>query len=206
MASRGSSRRNVTPSAAEPLRIIFASTNPGKAREVGELLGGRFEVVTPPMWIGDVETGETYLENARLKAQCVFRMTGQAVLAEDSGLEVDALGGLPGLRSARFRTPQERGKAKVIRLLDGVPDAERKARFRAVGVLILPTGREFVGEGVVEGRIATAPRGSGGFGYDPIFIPEFGDRTAAELGPEEKNAISHRARALTALVAQLERA
>jgi XTP/dITP diphosphohydrolase len=187
------------------LRIIFASTNPGKTREVGELLGERFEIVTPPMWIGDVETGETYLENARLKAQAVFRMTGEAVLAEDSGLEVDALGGLPGVRSARFRTPSERGKAKVIRLLDGVPDPDRTARFRAVGVLILPKGSEVVGEGVVEGRIATAPRGSGGFGYDPIFIPEFGDRTAAELGPEEKNAISHRARALTALVAQLER-
>ncbi|MEX2394319.1 MAG: non-canonical purine NTP pyrophosphatase, partial [Actinomycetota bacterium] len=157
------------------MRVVFASTNAGKIREVREILGDRFDIWTPPMWLGDVETGETYLENATLKALAVHRMIGGAVLAEDSGLEVDALGGAPGIHSARFGRRrgttfgqpgyEEGGKAKVLRLLEGVPANVRTARFRAVAVFVSGSGRIAVGEGVVEGSIADEPRGSGGFGY-----------------------------------------
>lgn len=185
------------------MRVVFASTNAGKAREASLVLAGSgIEVSTVDMWLGDIETGTTYLENARLKAIAALRILGLPVLAEDSGLEVDALGGLPGLYSARFAGPaatDEANNTKLLRLLDGTPDDQRTARYRAVALLLLPSGIEVSSEGTLEGHITTAPKGSGGFGYDPVFTPD-GKRTTAELTPKEKGAISHRGRALRGLV------
>jgi non-canonical purine NTP pyrophosphatase (RdgB/HAM1 family) len=180
------------------MEVVLATSNPGKAREFDDIFRGLGVTLrTAPMWLGEIETGTTYLENARLKAQSVQRLMHAPVLAEDAGLEVDALHGLPGIHSARFAgfaAKTSQNNAKLLRLLEGVE--QRTARYRAVAVLSLPSGAEFVGEGTLEGSIATAPRGDGGFGYDPLFVPEGGNRTAAELSPEEKNRFSHRARAL----------
>lgn len=185
------------------MRVVLATSNPGKGREAEAILtGSGLEIVTLPMWLGEVETGVTYLENARLKAAATLRMVHQPVLAEDAGIEVDALNGLPGLRSARFARVGASGaenNAKVLRLMKEVPEGKRNARFRAVAVLSLTTGEEIVGEGVLDGSIATEPRGTSGFGYDPIFVPAGMTKTAAELTDEEKNRISHRAHALSAI-------
>lgn len=185
------------------LRVLFATSNPGKLREAQALLASSgIELEGRPLWLGHEENGTTYLENARAKAAAAVRLSGAPVLAEDSGLEVDALGGLPGPRSARFAGPgatDEENNAKLLRLLEGVSEDERTARYRAVAVLLLPSGREVTGEGTFEGRIGTEPRGEGGFGYDPLFFPEEEGRTAAELSPEEKNARSHRGVALRRL-------
>ena len=187
------------------MRVVLATSNRGKLAEAREILSGTpLEIVTVPLWLGDVETGVTYLENARLKAHNAMRFVGEAVLAEDAGLEVDALGGAPGPRSARFSgedASDTSNNEKLLRLLDGRDD--RSARYRAVAVLVLPSGKEFIGEGTFEGEIAREPQGRGGFGYDPLFVPRGASRTAAELGPDEKNAMSHRGVALRALVAEL---
>jgi XTP/dITP diphosphohydrolase len=145
------------------------------------------------------ETGNTYLENARMKP--AMQASGMPTLAEDSGLEVPALGGLPGVRSARFAGPGASSEVLVRTLLDrlGASAGEApQAFFRCVAVLLMPDGRAFIGEGVLEGTICPQPRGAGGFGYDPIFTLANG-RTLAELTLEEKNTLSHRARALTQL-------
>lgn len=192
------------------MEVVCATSNAGKIREASAILAGTgFEIASVPLWLGEVETGTSYLENARLKAASALRLAQMPVLAEDSGLEVDALGGLPGLRSARFAgagATAERNNAKLLRLLDGVPDQERTARYRAVAVLLLPSGAELVGEGVWEGHIAAGPRGEGGFGYDPLFVPSGETRTAAELSEAEKNEISHRSRALRDLVERAQKA
>jgi XTP/dITP diphosphohydrolase len=185
------------------VKCVLATSNPGKVREVEAILhGSGIEIVEVPMWLGDVESGVTYLENARMKTASGVRLCFRPVLAEDSGIEVDALGGLPGIRSARFAQPPSdaANNAKLLRLLEGVPEAERTARYRTVACLQLTSGAEIIGEGSWDGRIAQAPRGSGGFGYDPVFVPEGESRTAAEMGAEEKNALSHRAHALRQLV------
>lgn len=144
------------------MEVVCATSNAGKIREASAILAGTgFEIASVPLWLGEVETGTSYLENARLKAASALRLAQMPVLAEDSGLELDALGGLPGLRSARFvgaGATAERNNAKLLRLLDGVPDQERTARYRAVAVLLLPSGAELVGEGVWEGHIAAGPR------------------------------------------------
>lgn len=186
------------------MKVVLATSNPGKVAEIDAILAGKLEIVTLPLWLGDVETGASYEENARLKAASALRVCGLPVLAEDSGLEVDALKGLPGLRSARFAGPgadDAHNVAKLLRLIEGV--GERTARYRAVAVLVLPTGAEVVGRGVWEGIIALAPRGDAGFGYDPVFIPSGEKVTAAELGAEEKNRRSHRAQALNDVVSAL---
>lgn len=192
------------------MEVVCATSNAGKIREASAILAGTgLEMASVPLWLGEVETGTSYLENARLKAASALRLAQMPVLAEDSGLEVDALGGLPGLRSARFAgagATAERNNAKLLRLLDGVPDQERTARYRAVAVLLLPSGAELVGEGVWEGHIAAGPRGEGGFGYDPLFVPSGETRTAAELSEAEKNEISHRSRALRDLVERAQKA
>lgn len=188
------------------MKLFLATSNSGKVREVAAILDGTgLEVALEPMWLGDIESGTTHLENARIKAESALRMLHAPVLAEDSGIEVDALGGLPGIRSARFAGPaasDHANNAKLLRLLDGVPPERRTARYRAVAVLLMPTGAEVMGEGVWEGHIATEPKGSGGFGYDPLFVPAGSGTTAAELTPDEKNAVSHRAHALRRLVDQ----
>jgi len=148
------------------------------------------------------EEGTTFEENAVKKAQAVARYTGLWALADDSGLEVDALPGELGVRSSRWEgvdTPYEVKNARLLARLRGVPPEGRRARYRCVVALASPGGRVLTAEGVCEGRIAMEPRGHYGFGYDPIFyLPEYG-RTMAELRPEEKNRLSHRARALAAL-------
>ncbi len=181
--------------------LVLASHNPGKLQEWQALLAGLpLELVLPEAVglenLSIVETGSTYVENALLKARTFAGVAECPALADDSGLEVDALEGAPGLHSARYRLGSDAVRYRaLLEALAGVPPAERTARFRCVAALVLPDGREFVTEGVCEGVIAEAPSGEGGFGYDPVFfLPEQGI-TMAELPPETKNRISHRARA-----------
>ena len=189
------------------MRIVLATANPDKAREIEELLDG-FEVVPRPGSLPDVdETGATLVENALLKAHAVCDATGEPAVADDTGLEVDALDGAPGVYAARFAGPTatyDENVAKLLAALDGVPPDARRARFRTVAAARFPDGREVVAEGAVEGTITDARRGSGGFGYDPVFIPDDGDgRTFAEMTLAEKQAVSHRARAFSALATAL---
>jgi XTP/dITP diphosphohydrolase len=188
--------------AAGPL-LVLATANPGKVRELTRLLDGlgyairtladRPGVALPP------EGDTSYADNARAKAHTVGRATGAIALADDSGLEVDALGGRPGVASARYGGPGLTDAERVTRLLAAVAGAARRtARFRSLVALWAPWGEERVVEGVVEGVLAEAPRGAGGFGYDPIFVvPELG-RTFGELDLAEKQRVSHRARAMAA--------
>lgn len=194
---------------AGPERVVLASANPKKAAEIGHILEGRIDLVPRPPEVPEVvEDADTFVGNARLKAQALVAATGLPALADDSGLEVDALGGAPGVRSARYAGEggdDGRNVAKLLRVLADRGDPEaRTARFRAVVVLLWPDGREVVAEGVVEGTIAPAPRGTGGFGYDPVFVPLEGDgRTFGEMEPDEKHVISHRGRALAELTSRL---
>jgi XTP/dITP diphosphohydrolase len=187
------------------VRLVLATANPDKVAEIVPLLAG-FEVVPRAAGVPDVEeTADTLEGNARLKARALVEATGETAVADDTGLEVAALGGRPGVRSARFAGEGATYADNVARLLaelDGVED--RRARFRTVALACSPDGTEVVAEGWVDGRIASAPRGDGGFGYDPVFVPDDGDgRTFAEMTPEEKATISHRGRAFRALAALL---
>lgn len=188
-------------------RLLLASSNAGKAREIGLLLqNSGWRLVTPAeVGLGPVEVielGRSYLENAVGKAVAYCEASGMPALADDSGLEVDALDGRPGVLSARYggpsvRTDDER-TARLLRELEGVPPARRTARFRAVVVLALPGDRVITREGTLEGRIASGPRGDSGFGYDPVF--ELADgRTVAESG-DLKQLVSHRAVAIRAMM------
>ena len=193
-------------------RLLLATGNAGKVREIRAILGAAgWEIVTPAeagVFVPPVVEGaRSYAENAIAKATAAAHAAGLPALADDSGIEVDALGGAPGVTSARFGGPSVASDgdryALVLRRLEGVPAHRRTARFRAVVALVLPGGRTFTREGLVEGHIAAAPRGANGFGYDPIFLLPDG-RTMAEVG-EEKLRISHRARALASLRSALER-
>ena len=183
--------------------FFLATANPHKAREISKILGDSVTLLARPPSIPDIdETGETLTENARIKARAIVRETGQAAIADDTGLEVDALGGAPGVYSARYageESTYQDNVAKLLRELASVSEP-RTARFRTVAIVVCPDGREVVAEGFVLGRIATEPRGEAGFGYDPIFIPLEGDgRTFAEMTPEEKNRMSHRGAAFKLL-------
>ncbi len=188
-----------------PDRLVVASANPHKIAEVERIwqeigIGG--EIVRGLSWKEVEETGETLEENALLKARAVVEATGIPALADDTGLEVEALGGAPGVRSARYAGENviyQDNTARLLQEMDG--RSLRSARFRTVAALAWPSGRFLVAEGVLEGRITRAARGEGGFGYDPVF--EVGDRTLAEMTAAEKNRISHRSRALRALAALL---
>lgn len=192
-----------------PETLAIASRNRGKIREILDICADwpvRWRTADDDPgaqpWPEAAETGSTYLENALLKAHAVARGLGIPALADDSGIEVDALGGAPGTRSARYAgqgATDELNLSTLIRALAGVPAAGRTARYRAVAVVAWPDGREVHAEGTCEGTLERRPRGSGGFGYDPVFVPEGWDRTMAELDPGEKNRISHRGRALRAL-------
>lgn len=184
-------------------RVVVASRNPDKAREVEEILSELgVEVVRGLTWPEIEETGRTLADNALLKGRAVAGLTGLAAVADDTGLEVEALGGAPGVRTARFAGPGATYSENVRALLAALEGEERReARFRTVAALVTPGGEEACAEGVLEGRIAEAPRGEGGFGYDPVF--QVGGRTLAELPAEEKHAISHRGRALRALAVRL---
>ena len=192
--------------AAVPGRFVLATFNRDKARELEALLAVPGLTLVPLVDFSDAvapeETGATLLENATLKAEAAARFTALPAIADDTGLEVDALNGAPGVHAARFAGPEARYEDNVRLLLErmeGVPVERRGARFRTVCVAVLGDRARVVGEGVLEGRISVAPRGSYGFGYDPVFeLPELG-RTLAEMSAGEKNQISHRARAARAL-------
>jgi XTP/dITP diphosphohydrolase len=193
------------------MRFVLATANKDKAVEIQQILGPAIDLVPRPDDVPDVaETGSTLEENARLKAVALVRATGEAAVADDTGLEVTALDGAPGVYSARYageRATYADNVAKLASALEGV--ADRSARFRTVAMAVLPDGREVVAEGVVDGVIAEEARGSAGFGYDPLFVPDEGDgRTFAEMSAEEKHALSHRGRAfrrLAELLRELER-
>ena len=187
---------------AEPPRpIVFATGNRHKVEEVAHILGARWMVDHRDP---DVEeTGRTFEENALLKARAVTSATGGLSIADDSGIEVDALDGRPGIHSARW-TEEDDWIPRVLRELDDAGGDHRAARYVAAAAAVWPDGREVVVRGTVEGRICDAPRGSGGFGYDPIFVPDEGDgRTFGEMAPDEKHAMSHRGRAFRLLVPHL---
>jgi XTP/dITP diphosphohydrolase len=196
------------------LRLVVATANADKAREIRAVLdraGADVELLPRPQDVPEVEeTGTTLEANARLKSEALRDATGIAALGEDTGLEVDALGGAPGVYSARFAGEDATYADNVDKLLHEIAKvrrASRTARFRTAVVLSWPDGRELVAQGVVEGVIAESARGTGGFGYDAVFAPAgAGGRTFAELDPDHKHAISHRGRALRALAARLREA
>ena len=182
-------------------RILLATNNPGKQVEVSALLSDIPDLIllTPSdvPYTSAPETGTTFLDNSLQKAQFACRQTGLACLAEDAGLDVLVLGGEPGVRSARFAgspTNPKRNNDHLLCRLNGLQD--RRARFIAVAVLCLPDGQVFACSGTLRGQIATSPRGDGGFGYDPLFIPEGQTLTLAEMTLQEKNRISHRCKAM----------
>ena len=197
-------------SAADKPKLLIATRNAGKMRELRQLLGGvPYEIVSlDDLGIADeiAETGATFEENAALKAEGCSRLSGLLTLADDSGLEVDALGGAPGVRSARYAGAEASDADRVSLLLKNLANTradDRSARFRCVIAIAAPGARTRFYAGVCEGRIAPAPRGDNGFGYDPIFdFPDLG-MTMAELPTERKNAVSHRARAAKKAAAAL---
>jgi len=188
------------------VRVILATRNAGKVTEVAAIVGEAAEVAGLDALPGielPPEVGDTYEKNALSKARAVAGQAGILALADDSGLEVDALGGRPGVRSSRYAGPScdpAANNEKLSREIEGVPAGERGARFVCVAALVAADGRERLARGEVEGTITTAPRGEGGFGYDPLFVPAGHERTFAEMSPHEKNLISHRARAFREIV------
>jgi len=193
-------------------QVVLATHNPGKVREVLEILGaegagavslvsaGELGVVPP------VEDGVTFQQNALIKARAASQATGLAALAEDSGLCVGVLGGAPGVFSARWAGHHGADQANLDLLLAqlaDVPDQHRGAWYECAAALVMPSGEVYQATGRMAGRLAHAPRGTGGFGYDPIFVPEDMAVTAAQLSPAQKNAISHRGHALRQLAPRL---
>ena len=189
-------------------RFVLATANPDKAAEILQILrdaGAPVDLEPRPADVPDVkETGTTLETNARLKAVGLAAATGLPAIADDTGLEVDALGGAPGVYSARFAGPGATYADNcnhLLQRLDGVPSERRTARFATVALAHWPDGREAAALGTVEGTIAEVARGEGGFGYDPVFVPDEGDgRTFAEMTAAEKHAISHRGRAARKLL------
>jgi len=183
-------------------KLLLATRNPHKTEELIMLLGKSFKIAdlsTLPQAPEVEETGATFLENAILKAVATSRIADGLVLADDSGLEVDALGGRPGVHSARFAGPDSDDRANNLRLLaelSGIDAARRTGRFRCVVVLARNGDVLANFDGAVDGRLLEEPRGAAGFGYDPLFVPEGYAQSFAELGPEVKNELSHRARAM----------
>jgi XTP/dITP diphosphohydrolase len=185
------------------MRVVLATQNAAKLEEVAAIVGAEAEVLgldafgaveLPP------EDGATYEENALAKGRAVARALGLAALADDSGLEVAALGGAPGVRSSRYAGPAcdpQANNEKLLRELAAVRPEGRQACFVCVAALVTPEGGEWLARGEVAGRIAAAPRGDGGFGYDPVFVPAGYERTFAEMKAEDKNRLSHRGRAFS---------
>jgi XTP/dITP diphosphohydrolase len=186
-------------------RFVLASANPDKAAEIEAILGPSVELVPRPDDVPDVvEDADTLEGNARLKAAAIAEATGEPAVADDTGLEVEALGGAPGVRTSRFAGDDATYADNVLALLDALaelPDAaQRRARFRTIALARWPDGREVIAEGAIDGVIALGPRGDNGFGYDPVFVPSDGDgRTFAEMTADEKHTLSHRGRAFRAL-------
>jgi len=192
--------------------IVLASSNPGKVREINQLLTGLALHVRPQGEFGVAdaeETGLTFVENAILKARNAASHTGLPAIADDSGLEVDALNGAPGIYSARYAGSSAGDQANLEKLLEAlqdVPEAQRTARFQCLLVYMRHAGDPIplICQGTWEGRILLAPRGEQGFGYDPVFHVPTHDCSSAELAPEVKNSLSHRGQALRKLVAALQ--
>jgi XTP/dITP diphosphohydrolase len=190
-----------------PERLIFATHNPNKAKEVASILNGRFEIIdlnqagfTDPI----PEPFDTLEENASTKSFTIFKLTGENCFSEDTGLEVEALNGAPGVFSARYAGEEANAEKNITKLLTGLNDiTNRKARFRTVISLIL-NGKEFQFEGICPGAISHSPAGDRGFGYDPVFVPDGADKTFAQMNIEEKNKFSHRKKAMEKLVNFLE--
>lgn len=189
--------------------LVCASANPGKVAEIADLLAGLVELVPRPDSVPEVvEDAGTLIGNARLKASAICSVAGLPALADDTGLEVDALGGAPGVDTAHFAgvgCSDADNRARLLGELAHLADpADRTARFRTVVMVVWPDGRELVVEGVCEGAIAGSERGERGFGYDALFVPAEGDgRTFAEMSLADKQTVSHRARALRALLERL---
>ncbi|MGA8725397.1 MAG: RdgB/HAM1 family non-canonical purine NTP pyrophosphatase [Acidimicrobiales bacterium] len=194
-------------------RLVLATANPDKAVEIRAILASvpGLVLLPRPASVPEVEeTGDTLLDNARLKAQSLLGATGTAAVADDTGLEVDALGGAPGVLSARFAGEHATYADNVAKLLDQLDRAaahqpdQRRAVFRCVALVEFPDGEEVWADGEVAGTIAPEATGSQGFGYDPVFVPDgFDGRTFAEMTSEEKHAVSHRGRAFRALAERL---
>jgi XTP/dITP diphosphohydrolase len=205
----------VTTSSPVPLALVVASANPDKVAEIATILGSTIVLLPRPPEVPDVvEDADTLEGNARLKAVAIASATGLGAVADDTGLEVAALDGAPGVRSARYAGEDASYSDNVTKLLaeldrvgaDSV--VNRRAWFRTVALVRYPDGREIVAEGRVDGSISASPSGSSGFGYDPVFVPDHadgtpGDRTFAQMSAAEKHAISHRGRAFRALAAVL---
>jgi XTP/dITP diphosphohydrolase len=190
------------------VRLVLATRNAGKVAELRRILAGLDVALlsADDVALPDVEeTGDTFAANALLKARSGVAASGLACVADDSGLVVDALGGAPGVRSARYAGAHGDDGANLRLVLERTAGAaDRSARFVCAAALVAPDGREWVTEGVLAGVLTEEPRGTGGFGYDPIFVPDGETRTTAEMAPEEKDAISHRGRAFRALRAAVE--
>jgi XTP/dITP diphosphohydrolase len=190
-------------------RVVLATANHDKATEIAAVLAlGGFAVEPRPSGIGEVdETGTTLEDNALLKARAVAAAARCAAIADDTGLFVDALDGAPGVFSARYAGEDATYEDNVVKLLgalEDVPPPRRTARFVTVAAFVGDDGHEVLATGTLDGEIATVPKGTGGFGYDPVFVPDGGDgRTLAELASDEKNAVSHRGRAFRSLAAIL---
>ncbi|EFC81640.1 RdgB/HAM1 family non-canonical purine NTP pyrophosphatase [Parafrankia sp. EUN1f] len=200
----------MTATDAGPWRVVLASRNDGKLRELGRILAGTglaIEVVALPPGPEVAETGSTFAENALIKARDAVARTGLAAIADDSGLTVDELAGMPGVRSARWagvrtgtRTDRDAANnALLLAQLDDVEAERRGAAFVCAAALVTPDGAEHVVHGSLRGRLLTAGRGEGGFGYDPLFVADGETRTNAELTADEKDLISHRGKALREL-------
>jgi XTP/dITP diphosphohydrolase len=195
-------------------RVVLASANPGKLRELAALLAPLSLELVPQSELGidpPAETGSTFEANALLKARHAAQSAALPALADDSGLEVDALGGAPGVRSARYArdgASDAENLQHLLTQLSRVPAERRRARYQCAMVFVRSPAdaRPLIAHGAWEGHIATAPRGPGGFGYDPVFVPAGSRRSAAELSAAEKNAVSHRGQALRALIAMLRQA
>ena len=193
---------------AELMRVVMASANPDKVEEISIMMRDIVDIVARPDSVGEViEDADTLEGNARLKAVAVAAATGLPAIADDTGLEIDHLDGAPGVHTARFageNATYADNVAKTLNVLGDLPMSQRTARFRTVAMIHFPGGEELIAHGVVEGTIAITASGSGGFGYDPIFVPdESKGKTFSQMTPDAKHAISHRGRAFRALREQL---
>lgn len=194
------------------MKIVAATGNKHKIEEIESITKkfGMNVITKAEAGVGDLEveeTGTTFEENSLIKAEAIMKATGMPAIADDSGLEADALNGAPGVYSARFSgegATDESNNAKLLKLMENIPDDERSARFVSVVTLCFPDGTVVAARGECPGTLRRSPRGDGGFGYDPLFVPVGYDKTYAEISAEEKNIISHRAKALGILKMKLK--